>query len=41
MSADACPADSQPPDERSCNLGPCKGLHFALGDWEIVRGLIV
>lgn len=39
LAADACPADEQEKfdTERTCNLGPCEGLTFVTGEWNLVR----
>ena len=37
MPATACPAeaDARPANQRLCNLGPCTGLDFVIGEWDL------
>ncbi|PIC23283.1 hypothetical protein B9Z55_017035 [Caenorhabditis nigoni] len=37
LAADACPSDEKEKfdTERTCNLGPCEGLTFVTGDWNL------
>lgn len=38
LSASACDTNKKPVADRTCNLGPCTGMRFDVGDWEIVSG---
>ncbi|KAK0412851.1 hypothetical protein QR680_006447 [Steinernema hermaphroditum] len=37
LAADQCNADEKPNGKRGCNLGPCEGLKFVLGEWNLCQ----